>query len=67
MKDLDLKLFKMKKGNIINLSVEDMRNILDIISSDVDFLLKQGLMDYSVLLAVEEREYKFSKDRDSRN
>ena len=56
MKDEDLTKFTRKmKPNLINITLTDRRKIIQSARNDVDFLESQGIMDYSLLLAVEEK------------
>jgi hypothetical protein len=54
LKDQDLDfILRFKNKDLINLSMTDRRKILIILKNDVTFLKSKGLMDYSLLLAVE--------------
>ena len=54
LKDQDMTYIKnFRNKDIINISISDRRKIITIIRNDVNFLESQGLMDYSLLLAVE--------------
>jgi hypothetical protein len=44
---------RFKNKDLVNLSITDRRKILIILKNDVLFLKSKGLMDYSLLLAVE--------------
>ena len=56
LKDRDLMyLQQFRQSDLINISMEDRRKIVYAIRHDVDFLEREGLMDYSLLLAVEQR------------
>lgn len=54
MKDQDLDfILRFKNKDLINLSISDRRKILIILKNDIMFLKSKGLMDYSLLLAIE--------------
>lgn len=54
LKDLDLVWIKQNyKYDLINVSEEDKRWIVEAIERDTQVLMIQGIMDYSLLLAVE--------------
>ena len=66
LKDKDLLALQNRNPRIFNLSLLDRRRILKIIESDAKFLESHYLMDYSLLIAVEENvilSSKFSKDQ----
>lgn len=42
--------------NLVNVSMEDRRNIISALKMDAEFLCSMGLMDYSLLLGVEVQE-----------
>ena len=54
LKDLDFKLLsKNGNGELVNIKLLDRRRVIQAISNDVEFLEGLGIMDYSLLLAVE--------------
>lgn len=56
LKDNDLVFIKnYKKSSIINISKVDKNRLMNAISADTMFLEKLGIMDYSLLISVEEK------------
>lgn len=54
LKDLDFRLLANKgNSNLVNISILDRRRVILAMKNDIDFLESQGIMDYSLLLAVE--------------
>ena len=54
LKDLDFQLLVNNENqNLVNISILDRRRVILAIKNDIDFLESQGIMDYSLLLAVE--------------
>lgn len=57
MKDQDIKfLLNFKDFDLINVSLLDKRKIMFSIKSDIDFLASHNIMDYSLLLIVEDKQ-----------
>ena len=54
LKDNDLKELISVYPNMINLSFADRMAVVQRLQSDADFLESQGIMDYSLLIAIEE-------------
>lgn len=56
LKDLDFINLTIKYGKIfnLNLSNDKIRKILKFIENDVEFLREHNLMDYSILIGIEE-------------
>ena len=53
LKDVNLLKAKKQNKNLTLFDPVDREKLRSIISKDVEFLRKQGLMDYSLLLAIE--------------
>lgn len=55
MKDQDLRhILLFKDPNLINISIEDKRRIIQSIKGDIEFFETNNIMDYSLLLSVED-------------
>jgi len=62
----DINLLTIRKGeNILKLGLEDRATIMEIIEKDVGILRKQNIMDYSLLLAVENNQLYVGKQGSS--
>ena len=61
-KDLDLLELKEKKTKLLKISTIN-RHILKILRRDINFLKNQGLIDYSLLLAIEISTKKFKPQK----
>lgn len=57
MKDNDFKFLCDTGKIIVEISTVDKLKILDAIKADTYFLLKMGIMDYSLLLAIEDTQF----------
>lgn len=53
LKDQDLRDLLHIQPDIINLKLDDRMKIVRTLANDSTFLMKHGLMDYSLLLAIE--------------
>ena len=69
LKDIDLGNLLNQDPMLVNMKLEDRRNLLRELKHDVEFLRSRNLMDYSLLLAVEKLgkfkpNFSASKNRD---
>jgi hypothetical protein len=63
LKDQDLQnILKFKEPNLINISLEDKRKIIKSLKEDIGFFASQNIMDYSLLLSVEDRADQMAND-----
>jgi len=62
LKDWNI-IFKRKSHDILNFSVKHQKTILDQMKIDAEFLKAHQLMDYSLLLAVENNFAKYHQDK----
>lgn len=51
----DVNFMKLKKTEPLNLAEIDQQFIIKQLQQDTEFLRSQGIMDYSLLLAIEKR------------
>ena len=57
LKDRDmLHILKFRQSSLINITIEDKKIIMNAIKADIDFLSSNNIMDYSLLIAVENKE-----------
>jgi len=54
LKDIDLENLLNQDPLLVNMRLEDRRNLMRQLKKDVEFLKSKNLMDYSLLLAVEQ-------------
>lgn len=66
MKDLDFMLLQ-KSNQVVSLDCEDFDEVIHQLKQDTEFLAKQGLMDYSILLAVEQISTDHSNEKQQAN
>lgn len=68
LKDNDLDaLLKFKEPDLLNLSLNEKRRIMIALKADLGFLLRNNLVDYSLLLLVEDTKHKKQKTRSTIN
>ena len=53
LKDLDLTAILNKNPDLINVSITDRQKLVQALQRDSKFLMANGLMDYSMLVAIE--------------
>lgn len=56
--DNDLRNLKCHDPELINITLDDKRKIMMAIKSDVEFLTVNNLVDYSLLLTIEDTKNK---------
>jgi thiamine pyrophosphokinase len=62
MKDLDLTRLIYKKPMLINMNYSDRYNLIETLKADSSFLCQRNIMDYSLLLIIEEKPHQSIKE-----